>query len=207
MPKTLLDLSREVQAIAQSGLAFSKDPFDIDRFKQLTSIAAELIANNSSHQKEFLENIFAAESGYATPKLDVRAAVFNNDKILLVKESSTNAWTLPGGFVDVNEPLSHAAEKEVFEESGYTVQTRKVAAIFDSRQHEYKPHLYHFYKIYVICELKGGSAKTSIETTDVAYFFESEIENLSLDTVRITKKHILRMFDHHTQPSLSVDFD
>jgi ADP-ribose pyrophosphatase YjhB (NUDIX family) len=207
MKKTLLDLGREVQAIAQTGLTFSKDPYDLIRYRQLSGIAAELIAVNSGHTKESLNNLFSAETGYATPKLDVRASVFNGDKILMVKESATGDWTLPGGYVDVNEPLSTAAEKEVFEESGFIVKSRKVAGIFDSRQHGYKPHLYHFYKTYVICDLKGGEAKTSVETTDVSYFSKAEIEDLNLDAGRITKKHVLRMFDHHAQPALPVDFD
>jgi ADP-ribose pyrophosphatase YjhB (NUDIX family) len=207
MKKTLLDLSREVQAISQTGLAFSKDPYDLIRYKQLVDVAAELIAVNSGHTKEFLNNIFSGETGYATPKLGTRVAVFRGDKILMVKESASGAWTLPGGYVDVNESLSASAEKEVFEESGFIVKSQKVAAIFDCRKHEYEPHLYHIYTIFVICELTGGSAKTSIETTDVAFFSKAEIEELKLDSGRITKKHALRMFDHHAQPALPVDFD
>jgi hypothetical protein len=155
MKKTFLDLSREVQAISQSGLAFTKDPFDLIRYKQLTDIAAELIALNSEHPKEFLNNIFASEAGYATPKLDVRAAVFKDDKILMVKEGISSAWTLPGGYIDVNESLSVAAEKEVFEESGFVVKTAKVAGIYDSLKHEYKPHLYHLADSTSKCTTRG----------------------------------------------------
>lgn len=122
--KSLLDLSREIQAISKSGLAFSKDPYDIERFKQLVDIAAELISKHSIHSKEFINNVFSAEAGYVTPKLDVRAAAFKDQKILMVKEKDSSAWTLPGGYVDVNESLSTAIEREVFEESGLTVKVR-----------------------------------------------------------------------------------
>ncbi len=156
MEKNLLDLSREIQAISKSGLAFSKDPFDVERFKQLEDIAAELISRHSVHSKEFINKVFSAEAGYVTPKIDVRAAVFKDGKILMVKERESDAWTLPGGYVDVNESLSIAGEREVAEESGLEVKSRKVAAIFDHRKHGYKAHLYHFYKIYLICDLLGG---------------------------------------------------
>jgi len=207
MDKTILDLGREIHAISQTGLAFCENPFDIERFKKLEQIASELISKHSDHTQEFLNKIFSSEAGYATPKIDVRSAIFNNGKLLMVREKESNAWTLPGGYVDVNESLSIAAEREVFEESGYQVKTKKVAAIFDHRKHGYKAHLYHFYKIYVICDLIGGEAKTNMETTEVSYFSKEELETISLDPGRITKKHILRMFDHSNQPMLPTDFD
>jgi ADP-ribose pyrophosphatase YjhB (NUDIX family) len=207
MEKNLLDLSREIQAISKSGLAFSKDPFDIERFKQLEDIAAELISRHSVHSKDFINKVFSAEAGYVTPKIDVRAAVFEGEKLLMVKERESNAWTLPGGYVDVNESLSIAAEREVLEESGLQVRSRKVAAIFDHRKHGYKAHLYHFYKIYLVCDLLGGATKTNIETTDVSYFSRVELKTLNLDPGRITRAHALRMFDHQLHPELPADFD
>jgi ADP-ribose pyrophosphatase YjhB (NUDIX family) len=207
MEKTLLDLSREIQAISKSGLAFSKDPFDVERFKQLEEIAAELISKHSSYSKEFISTVFSAETGYVTPKLDVRAAIFKNEKLLMVRERDSNAWTLPGGYVDVNESLSIAAEREVLEESGLKVKSRKVAAIYDHRKHGYKAHLYHFYKIYMVCELAGGSIKANIETSEVAFFTKTETETIPLDPCRITRAHALRMFDHYLQPDLATDFD
>jgi ADP-ribose pyrophosphatase YjhB (NUDIX family) len=207
MEKSLLDLSREIHAISRNGMTFSKDPFDVERFKQLGEIAAELISKHSLHSKEFLNKVFSAEAGYVTPKIDVRAAIFKDGKLLMVKEKQSNAWTLPGGFVDVNESLSTAAEREVLEESGLEVKARKVAAIFDHRKHGYKAHLYHFYKMYVLCDLIGGAMKTNIETRDSTYFSKSEIESLRLDQARITKAHALRMFDHQLDQSLPTDFD
>lgn len=205
--KSLLDQAREIQAVAQSGLAFSKDQYDIERFKHLSEIAAELVAKHSAHSKDYLGKIFSAERGYATPKIDVRAAVFDEDRILLVKERDSSGWTLPGGYADVNESLSHAAEREVLEESGLSVKARKVAAIFDHRKHGYKPHLYHFYKIYVVCDLAGGTRSSSIETSESQYYSKTQVACLDLDPGRGTLAHILRMFDHRDAPELPADFD
>lgn len=207
MEKTLLDLSREIRSISKTGLAFSENPYDLERFKQLEKIAIEMISGHSQYSKEFLNDVFSAEAGYVTPKLDVRSAVFKENKILMVKEKSTSAWTLPGGYVDVNESISSAAEREVFEESGFQVKAKKIAALYDHRKHGYKPRLYHFHKIYVICDLEGGSAKTNVETSDIAFLSVDEIENIALDPGRITKSHALRMFDHYLQAGLPVDFD
>ena len=143
-PKTLMELGREIQAIAQNGLAFSKDPYDIERYQQLKKLSVELISGQTAHPPDYLEKVFSADAGYSTPKLDVRAAVFQDGKILLMKERSSGRWTLPGGYVDLNETLSEAAAREVLEETGYVVKVRKVAAVFDHRLHGHKAHLYHF---------------------------------------------------------------
>ncbi len=207
MKKSLLDIARELQAISKSGLTFSKDPFDLERFKQLEELAVEIIANHTLHSKESIQMLFSAEQGYPTPKLDVRAAVFKDNKILMVRERESSAWTLPGGYVDVNEPLSRSAAREVLEESGMIVDTKKVAAIFDHRQHGYLPHLFHFYKIYVVCDLIGGEAKPNMETLEVNFFSQEEVQTLELDPGRMTRKHVLRMFDHFVHPELPTDFD
>ena len=207
MEKNLLDLSREIHAISKSGLAFSKDPFDIERFHQLEEIAAQLISKHSIHSKEYLQKVFSAENGYVTPKLDVRAATFKNGKILMVKERESSCWTLPGGYVDVNESLSEAVEREVIEESGLSVKAKKLAGVFDHRKGGYKPHLYHFYKLYMICDLVGGEEKPSIETTEISFFSRNDVETISLDPGRAIKAHVLRMFDHVNNPSLPTDFD
>src|SRR6266404_2324558 len=192
MDSTLLDACRQIQAISQSGLAFSKDPYDRERFQRLTMIASGLIAGHTSHSRESIERIFSAEAGYATPKLDVRGAVFTDDRILMVREKSTQRWTLPGGYVDVGESLSEAVQREVQEETGLEVRARKVAAVFDHRKHGYKPHLYHFYKIYLLCDLLGGAPRpeANIEVSEVAFFSELELEGLDLDPGRVARAHV-----------------
>lgn len=207
MEQSLLDLSREIHAISTTGITFCENPFDIERFTRLQEIAAELIAKHSDHSKKSLGKVFSAEVGYATPKIDVRAAVFRDGRILMVKETESGAWTLPGGYVDVNECLSRATEREVREESGVIVKARKVAAIFDHRMHGYQPHLYHFYKIYMICDDLGGSLCASMETVEPGFFSKTDLETLPLDPGRITKSHVLRMFEHSQHPELPTDFD
>src|SRR6266436_289080 len=209
MDTTLLDACRQIQAISQSGLTFSKDPYDRERFERLATIAADLIAGHTSHSKEYIERIFSAEAGYATPKLDVRGAVVAGGRILMVREKSTQRWTLPGGYVDVGESLSEAVQREVQEETGLEVRARKVAAVFDHRKHGYKPHLYHFYKIYLLCDLIGGAPgpETNIEVSDVAFFAEPELDGLELDPGRVARAHVLKMFEHARSPLLPADFD
>jgi len=206
MKKTILDFGREIEAIAKNGLSFSKDHFDIERFHLLEKIACELISKHSDHSQEYLGKIFSNEQGYSTPKLDVRGAVFKNKQVLMVKEKS-GGWTLPGGYVDVNESLSQAVEREVQEECGLLVTATKIAAVFDHRKHGYKAHLYHFYKIYLLCDLKGGLEKINIETSEIGWFSKLEINNLPLDQARITQGHVLRMFDHSESLMLLADFD
>lgn len=207
MEKSLLDLGREIQAIAKTGLEFCPNPYDIERFQKISGLANEILARHSDLSKERLEGIYLDEKGYTTPKIDVRAVVFHEGKVLMVKEAESGAWSCPGGYVDVNESLREAVERETFEESGWKVRAWKVAGIFDHRKGLYKRHLYHFHKTYVLCDLVGGEAKASFETSAVAFFSRSEIENLSLDPGRIAKPHLVRMFDHLADPSLPTDFD
>jgi ADP-ribose pyrophosphatase YjhB (NUDIX family) len=186
-------------------LAFSKDHFDQERFRQLEEIAAQMIAAHSVHSK-VMNKVFSAESGYVTPKLAVTGAVFRDDKILMVKERGSEN-SLPGGYIDINESLPEAVECEVLEESGLRVKARKIAAVFDLRKHGYKAYLYHFCKIYIVCDPVGGVPATSLETSEIAFFSKTEIADLQLDPGRITRVHALRMFEHQAQPSLPADFD
>ncbi len=207
MDLSVIEIAHEIQAIAQNGLSFSKDPYDQDRFKQLVDVASMLVARHTTHPKEYIDRVFSAEAGYVTPKLDVRAAVFRDSKILMVKERGSSGWTLPGGFVDVNESLSKAVTRETREESGFIVVPKKVCGIYDHRKHGYKPHLYHFYKIYVLCDVSGGEAASSVETSEIGFFARREIEALFLDIGRTTCAHVLRMFDHFGNQALQTDFD
>ena len=123
--------ARRLQAIAQSGLAYCKDQFDIERYHQIREIAAEMMETGTPLPGDTpIENLFAEQSGYATPKVDVRVAAFRDGKILLVRELSDNRWTLPGGWADVGESPSVAAAREVLEESGFEVRITKVAALY-----------------------------------------------------------------------------
>jgi len=154
-----------------------------------------------------LLDIFNCEVGYATPKIDVRAAVFSQDSLLLVKERSEGAWALPGGWADVGDSPSVAAVRETREESGYDVVARKLAALYDRdhQRHGHPPMAYHVYKLFFICEPVGGMAKPSIETEEVAFFREDRLPNLSV--ARVTAQQIAHLFGHYRHPEWPTSFD
>jgi ADP-ribose pyrophosphatase YjhB (NUDIX family) len=200
-----LAIGRELKAIAQIGLTFNRDPYDRARYERIRELAAALIAEGSSQDVRLLLEGFRAETGYATPKVDVRAAAFDAGRILLVREVSDGAWTLPGGWADVNESPSVSAVREVAEESGFEARAVKLAAVYDYRKRNRPQHLDSIYKLFFICELTGGSARPSIETSEVAFFARHELPNLSVG--RSTAAQIERMFAHADEPGLPTDFD
>jgi ADP-ribose pyrophosphatase YjhB (NUDIX family) len=200
-----LAIGRELKAIAQIGLAFNRDPYDRERYERVRELAAALIAQASRHDVEALLEAFRVETGYATPKVDVRAAAFDAGRILLVREVSDGGWTLPGGWADVNESPSMSAVREVVEESGFEARAVKLAAVYDYRKRNRPQHLDSIYKLFFICELTGGSARPSIETSEVAFFARHELPNLSVG--RTTAAQIERMFAHAEEPGLPTDFD
>ncbi len=164
--RTLLEIARELASIAQAGLAFTKDPFDQERFERLLVIAGELL-RDPARAPDFA---WPAEMGYPTPKVDVRAAVFRNGDVLLVQEASTGLWTLPGGWADPNVSPAQNAAKECREESGYEVCPLRVTSLVDRDQAGYPPHPHAIYKVTFLCELTGGAPRTSIESTAVGFF-------------------------------------
>jgi ADP-ribose pyrophosphatase YjhB (NUDIX family) len=201
-----LTWAQRLQAIAQTGLTYAKDPFDIERYMQVRQIAAEILsAGAGAPDTDALVQLFQGNVGYATPKVDVRAAVFDGDRILLVRERVDDAWALPGGWADVGDAPSVAAVREVREESGYEVIAKKLAAIYDRNLHGHPPYPFHSYKLYFLCELTGGAPKLSLETTEVEFFREDAIPRLSLP--RVTPRIIQHMFEHYRQPELPTSFD
>jgi ADP-ribose pyrophosphatase YjhB (NUDIX family) len=200
-----LIIGRELRAIAQIGLAFSQEPFDRLRYERIRELAASLIAQRSGLDDAAILDYFRRETGYATPKVDVRAAAFLERRVLLVKEISDGAWTLPGGWADVNQSAAECAIREVTEESGYVVRAVKLAAVYDYRKRNRPQHLDSIYKMFFICELVGGSASASIETSEAAFFPRDALPPLSVG--RTTAQQIARMFEHAERPDLPADFD
>lgn len=200
-----LDWAQRLAAIAQSGLAFTDNPFEIERYQAVRRIAGEMLSAHSDLQVENVQNLLDGERGYATPKLDVRGVVFRENRILLVKELADGGWTLPGGFIDVGEPPSRAVEREVWEESGYLVRATKLLAVYDRNQHGHPPYLFHLYKLFIRCELLGGAPADSIETAGADFFTEDDHPPLSI--ARFTEEELHRMFRHFDQPDLPTDFD
>lgn len=201
-----LELSRELQAIAQAGIAYSGDPFDLQRFARLREIAAELAALRTSSTRERILDLFKAESGYPTPKVDVRGGVFRGEEILLVRERHDGRWALPGGWADVNQTPSESVEREIVEESGYCARAIKLAALWDYRKRNAGSRRHTaIYKLFFVCALVGGSPASSIETDEADFFRAEELPELSVG--RTTRAQILRLFEHHRSPALPTDFD
>ncbi|NDJ23831.1 NUDIX domain-containing protein [Nostoc sp. B(2019)] len=200
-----LEWAQKLQAIAQNGLTYSEGVFDIERYKQLRAIATEIMATYSNVEHNYVLDLFAREVGYATPKVDVRGAIFQDNTILLVKERSDGCWTLPGGWADVGESPSEVVVKEVFEESGYQTRAIKLLAVYDRDRQGHPPFPFYVYKLFFHCEIIGGSPSPSIETEEVGFFPEDALPELSLG--RVTPAQIIRIFQHYRQPDLPTDFD
>jgi len=201
-----LDYARRLAALAQSGISYCRNPYDIERYHQLRDLAAEMIAEGSGEPVEQVHDLLDAQAGYATPKLDVRGVVFRDGKILLVRENSDHGrWTLPGGWVDVGEPPRLAAEREVFEESGYQVRATRLLALYDREKHDHPPYIFHTYKIFVLCELLGGAPLDSLETSGADFFALDALPELSV--ARTTASEIQRMFEYHQHPEWPTDLD
>ncbi len=198
---------QQIQALAQNGLAYTQNPFDVERYQALRELAARIAAEYGQADFEHIHQLYTQEAGYATPKLDARGVVFHNGRLLMVKELADGGWTLPGGWVDVGEPLSRAVEREVREESGYEVKAVKLLALFDRNadEHGHPPYLFHLYKLFVLCQLTGGQPALSIETGGTQWIPENEIPPLS--EARTTRQEILRLFEHLRNPDLPTDFD
>ena len=207
-PKWLI-WARELQAISQIGLTYTKDPYDKERFERLRQMAAEIMAEHSSADMRRVEELFAAQAGYATPKVDVRGAVFDRaGRILMVREAQDgDRWTLPGGWADVNQSPAECVVREVREESGFEVRAVKLAATWDRERQGHTPPIpFHIWKLFFICELVGGEAATSLETTGVAFFAEEALPS-DLSLGRVLPRQLRRMFAHAREPSLPAEFD
>jgi ADP-ribose pyrophosphatase YjhB (NUDIX family) len=201
-----LDWTKRLQAIAQNGLTFAHDPFDVERYTAIRQIAAEMLAQGSGLDEGVIVGLLEKETGYATPKVDVRGVVFRDQKLLLVRERSDGRWTLPGGWADVCESPAENVVREIEEESGFVTRAQKLLAVFDRSKHPHEPPFpFHVYKFFVLCSIIRGTETPSSETDSVAFFGEAEIPELSLG--RVTLAQIKRMFEHHRHPGLPTDFD
>lgn len=206
-PRTaaVLEWARRVQAIAQNGLTFSRDPFDRERYTQLQELAARMLATELELPADRARTLWDGERGYATPKVDVRGGVFEGERVLLVRERSDGRWTLPGGWVEVNDGPAAAVMREIHEESGYQARAIKLAMLLDRNRHPHPPGVYHIYKLFFVCALEGGSPLASHETDAVAFFPVAQLPQLS--SGRVLAPQIERLYRHHLDPALPTEFD
>ena len=199
---------REIQALAQTGLAFGSDPFDLQRYAALRRLAARIMAAHTGTDQPRIEALFAEETGYATPKIGVRAAVFDAaERVLMVREVvDAHRWTLPGGWADVNQTPAQSVVREVFEESGYHVRPVKLAAVWDRAMQAEPETAFSVVRLFFICTLTGGSPATSLETSEIGWFAETDIP-ADLSLRRTLPGQISRMFAHWRDPGLPTEFD
>lgn len=190
--KSCLDYIIELQFIAQGGLTYSKDPFDIERFERVPQITAEILSEKTDTSLEFVKEVFCNETGFQTPKLDCRAAIFEEDKILLVQETN-GTWSLPGGWVDVNQSIKTNTIKEVKEEAGLDVVAKRLIAVLDRNLHNTPKYIYGIAKSFMLCKVIGGSFKGNTETIQSAYFKIEELPELAVE--KSTKSQIKMCFD------------
>ena len=200
-----LEWAREIQQLCQTGLAFSESEYDTDRYKRLTELAAEITASHSDISKEELIDNFLAHPGYATPKVDIRVAIIENNKILLVQEKMDNKWAMPGGWAVVGESPVTAIVRETKEECGLDVLPVKVVGIYDANREGRPLELFHAYKILFLCDKIGGKLETSAETIAVDYFNFEDLPELS--TARTNDKHLNDILAHINNPSLPTIFE
>ncbi len=204
LPKWL-DWMRRLQATSQTGLAYARNEYDIERYQAVMRIAAEIAAAHTAEAYDSIDDMFSEQVGYATPKIDVRGAVFLNQRILLVRERADGLWTLPGGWADVGDTPAHAVEREISEEAGISARASKLLAVYDRDSHNHPPMPFAIYKLFFLCEMTGGTPQAQDETTAVGFFAHDELPPLSLG--RVNQAQIDRCFAHHRDRALPTEFD
>ena len=200
-----LDCAMRIQSIAQEGLQYATNSFDLQRYERLRGIAAEMIAAKTDIRIEKVRDLFCSEQGYQTPKIDTRAAVFVDGKILMVHENN-GTWSLPGGWCDVDQSVASNTVKEVLEETGFTVKAERLIAVQDWRRHNAVNYVFGVVKIFVLCRYESGEFRENDETTEIKLFDRESIpENLAVE--KTTREQILMCFDAYDHPDMPTLFE
>jgi len=200
-----LSWARELQAMAQTGLTFATGHYDIERYRRTMEIAAEMLAAKNGEPPEAILEAFLREPGYATPKVDVRGAIVQDGRILLVQERVDGKWCMPGGWADIDEAPSEMVIREVREESGFVVVPRKVIGVFDANRTGMPRNFFHAYKVVFMCEVLGGEPTPSSETAAAEFFDFDRLPELSEQ--RTHTRHLTEVRAHYTDPSRMTAFD
>ena len=195
----------EIQSLAQAGIIYTDNVYDIERYERLREIAAEIIEEKSNISLEKVKDLFCNENGYQTPKIDTRAAIFKDDKILLTHKNN-GTWSLPGGWCDVLESVASNTIKEVKEETGLDVETIKIIAVQDRNKHNKPIYAYGVCKIFVLCNVIGGEFIENIETTEIKYFSLDEIPN-NLAEEKTNNEQIEMCFKAYKDEKWQTQFD
>ena len=193
-----LMLAQRIQSIAQAGLTYSENPYDISRYEQLQQLTIEILHHFTGAEMNKIDNLIKSEKGYLTPKVDVRGVVFRGDKILMAREKIDGHWSVPGGWADVGLTPFEVAEKEVWEETGLIVKALRLLAVLDKKRHAHPPDLYHIYKIFILCNETGGRLTSGLETSDAGFFQQDRLPLLSEN--RITEEQLNLLFEYRKNP-------
>lgn len=197
--------AQRLQAIAQTGLTYASDPYDRERYEVVRAIAVEMASSGLAAPAEEVRVAFASSLGYPTVKVDVRAVVFRDGELLLVRERRSARWTFPGGWADAGDTPSLAAERETLEESGFRVRAEKLIALLDKSRHEHPPSIDYTYKVLIGCRLEGGDPATGHEIDAVGFFARDSLPELDLD--RTTPSQVALAWAHLADPARPADFD
>jgi len=201
-----LNWAKQIKAIAQAGETYGKDKYDLERYKQLDEIAHQMFTHLSDSPIEAVEKLFIPESGYPTPKIDLRAGVIKDGKILLVREREDDCWTLPGGWGDVCETAKQGVVREVLEESGFVVNNPRLVAVKDRAVHKYQPEYpFHIYKMFFVCDFVSGEPTTNIEISEIDFFAPDQLPQLSQG--RVLHEDIAMIFEYFYHPDKAVYCD
>lgn len=199
-----LETARTLYSLSQAGLAYSQNPFDVERYKQLQRISAEIVSDHSNLATDEIENVFSLQAGYPTPKVDVRAALVENGQILMVRELSDGNWSMPGGWADLGDSPARVAERETFEESGYVVKALKLVGVFNNSLIQ-PLDFYHAYKLVFLCQRESGEPRPSYESLEVAW---QPIDCLpALSTNRTPRRVLDEVLEHIANPARESYFE
>ena len=198
------DWAREIFSLSQAGITYSGNEYDISRYKRLQEISAEMLASQAEMPKEAILQSFSMQTGYATPKIDVRGAVIQDGKILLVREKADGRWAMPGGWGDIGDAPAAMVAREVWEESGFTVSVDKLVGVYDGNR--IQPfEFYHAYKLVFLCSIVSGEATPSMETLEVDFFTMDNLPPLS--ETRTNRRILEEVFAHQQDPERSAYFE
>jgi ADP-ribose pyrophosphatase YjhB (NUDIX family) len=201
----LLIQAQRLQALAQAGLAYSTNPYDLERYEEIRAISVKLLQELTEEPLEKIIRVFAAEDGYQTPKVDIRVVLFRKGpEVLLIREKLDNGkWTLPGGWADIGYTPFEVAAKEAYEETGLIVKPVRLLALFDKRKHPHPPQPWHAYKAFIECEVQSGSLiQETPETMGARWFRYDELSHIELSTDRTTASQLETIFRFASDPHL-----
>lgn len=204
--KKLITIANRIRSLAQNGLVYADNEYDTERYEELLNLSNEMTALIAGSTLQEIKDCFVTEKDYVTPKVDIRAVVFNEkDQILLVKEKMDGCWSLPGGWADVGYSPSEVAVKEVKEETGLEVKASRLLAVLDKKCHNHPPALHYAYKIFILCEIAGGSFKSVFDILDKGFFDQNDLPPLSLE--RVLKEQIDLMYEYKRDPGKEATID